>query len=264
MIGGSGFVGRNIIPELIDRYSISYLSRHECEKLKGLGIEWIKGDIRNEEDLRVARDFDYIMNLVAVINEKQEKHHDVNVIGMHNIIQNARDDSKIVYFSAMNANVGKTRYFITKYQAENMLMERGNYTIIRPSIIFGEDDYLTEMMKKMRIPFIPNSGKLCPVYIKDIARILPDMMEEGGIYEISGPDEITLLDMYRTIRKIMGKGNAYAVPDFLVYPFIPFLPISREQLYMLKMDFCKGKEIWKKFSIFPSHYEETMKKLLKK
>ncbi|MEL9998934.1 MAG: NAD-dependent epimerase/dehydratase family protein [Thermoplasmata archaeon] len=264
VIGGSGFVGRNIIPTLINNYSVSYLSRHECKKLKDLGVEWIKGDIRNEEDLKILKDYDYIIDLVAVINEKLEKHHDVNVIGMHNIISNANENSKIIYFSAMNANVGKSKYFITKYQAENMLMHRGNFTIIRPSIIFGEDDYLTEMMKNLRIPFVPKSGKLCPVYIMDIAKILPKMIEMGGIFEISGPEEITLLDMYRTIRKIMGKGNAYSVPDFLLYPFIPFLPITREQIYMLKLNFCKGKEIWKNFSITPSGYAETMEKLLKK
>ncbi|MGC8709336.1 MAG: NAD-dependent epimerase/dehydratase family protein [Thermoplasmata archaeon] len=263
VIGGSGFVGRNIIPELSKYYSVSYLSRSECKRLKDLGIQWIKGDIRNEEDLGIIKEFDIIIDLVAVINEKMERHHDVNVIGMHNIITNARRESRIVYFSAMNANIGRTRYFVTKYQAENMLMERGNYTIIRPSIIFGSDDYLTKMLLDLKLPFIPKSGKLCPVYIGDIALLMPRLVELDGIFEISGPEELTLKDMYSIIRRIRGKGKVYGVPDILVYPFIPFLPITREQLYMLKMDFCHGKEIWKRFSMEPSKYSETMEKILK-
>ncbi|MCI4434801.1 MAG: NAD-dependent epimerase/dehydratase family protein [Thermoplasmata archaeon] len=264
VIGGSGFVGRNIIPELMEKYSVSYMSRSECKKLKDLGVPWIKGDIRNEEDLKIIRDFDIIMDLVAVINEKMEKHHDVNVIGMHNIISIAREDSRIVYFSAMNSDRGRTRYFITKYQAENMLMKRGNYTILRPSIIFGEDDYLTNMLRNLKVPFVPRSGWLCPVYVKDIAKILPRLIDDGGIFEISGPEELSLLDMYNIIREINGKKRAHSVPDFLVYPFLPFLPITREQLEMLKMDFCHGKDIWKKYSMEPSKYRETMEKLLKK
>ncbi|MGC8686489.1 MAG: NAD-dependent epimerase/dehydratase family protein, partial [Thermoplasmata archaeon] len=153
VIGGSGFVGRHIIPYLAKENSVSYLSRSENPKLKNLGVQWIKGNITNENDLKILAEFDTIIDLVAVINEKEQRHEDVNVKGMENIIKNA-GNAKIVYFSAMNADVGQTKYFVTKRKAENMLKKRGNYIIMRPSIIYGEDDYLTQMLINMKVPFI--------------------------------------------------------------------------------------------------------------
>lgn len=261
VVGGSGFVGRHIIPHLIQGNSVSYISRSENAKLKSLGVEWIKGNITNENDLKVLRDFDAIIDLVAVINEKEQRHEDVNVRGMENIIKNA-PNAKIIYFSAMNADIGQTRYFITKRKAEEMLKARGNYVIMRPSIIYGEDDYLTEMLLNMKVPFIPRSGKLCPVYIEDLAKILTRVINNQGIFEVSGPDDLTLKDMFDIIRKIKNKGRSYTVPNFLLRILSPFLPITKEQIAMLSMDFCRGKGIFSRLNIEPSHYEETMRRLL--
>jgi len=261
VIGGSGFVGRHIIPHLAKENSVSYISRSENPKLKNLGVQWIKGNITNENDLKILGEFDTIIDLVAVINEKEQRHEDVNVKGMENIIKNA-GNAKIVYFSAMNADVGQTKYFVTKRKAEDMLKKRGNYIIMRPSIIYGEDDYLTQMLINMKIPFIPKSGKLCPVYVEDLAKILVNIINSTGIFEISGPDDLTLKDMFDIIRKIKGKGSSHIAPDFLVRLFLPFLPITKEQIEMLSLDFCKGKEIFSSLNIVPSRYEETMNKLL--
>jgi len=261
VIGGSGFVGRHIIPHLAKENSVSYISRSENPKLKNLGVQWIKGNITNENDLKILGELDTIIDLVAVINEKEQRHEDVNVKGMENIIRNA-GNAKIVYFSAMNADVGQTNYFVTKRKAEDMLRKRGNYIIMRPSIIYGEDDYLTQMLINMKVPFIPRSGKLCPVYVEDLAKILVNVINGTGIFEISGPDDLTLKDMFDIIRKIKGKGRSYVAPDFLVRLFLPFLPITREQIAMLSLDFCKGKEIFSRLNIVPSRYEETMRKLL--
>ncbi|MDP8011743.1 MAG: NAD-dependent epimerase/dehydratase family protein [Thermoplasmata archaeon] len=260
VVGGSGFVGRNIIPHLAKEHSVSYISRSENKKLKSIGVQWIKGNITNENDLKIIGEFDIVIDLVAVINEKEQKHEDVNVKGMENILKNA-GNSRIVYFSAMNADNAKTKYFITKRKAEEMLIKRGNYIILRPSIIFGEDDYLTQMLINLKMPFIPKSGKLCPVYVEDIANILMKVINKEGIFEISGPDDLTLKDMFDIIRKINGKGRSYTVPDFLVKMLSPFLPITKEQLTMLSLDFCKGKEIFSELNIKPSRYEETMRKL---
>lgn len=261
VIGGSGFVGRHIIPYIMKNNSVSYLSRKENEKLKNLGIAWIKGDITNRDDLKIAKDFDVIIDLVAVINEKEQKHEDVNVKGMENILGNA-ENKKVIYFSAMNADIGNTKYFQTKRKAEEMLIKRGNYLILRPSIIYGEDDYLTEMLLSLKLPFVPKSGKLCPVFINDVAEILTRKMNDQGIIEISGPDELTLKDMFTILRKIKSKGKAYSVPIPIVKLLSPFLPISKEQIDMLSYDFCKGKNIFKELNLQPSRYEDVMKSIL--
>lgn len=261
VVGGSGFVGRHIIPHLAKENSVSYISRSENPKLKNLGVQWIKGNITIENDLKILGEFDTIIDLVAVINEKEQRHEDVNVRGMENIIKNA-PNAKIVYFSAMNADTGQTKYFTTKRKAEEMLKARGNYVIMRPSIIYGEDDYLTEMLLNMKVPFIPRSGRLCPVYIEDLAKILIRVMNDQGIFEVSGPDDLTLKDMFDILRQIKNKGRSFTVPNFLLQILSPFLPITKEQIAMLSMDFCRGKEIFSRLNIEPSHYEETMRRLL--
>ncbi|MGC9166503.1 MAG: NAD-dependent epimerase/dehydratase family protein [Thermoplasmata archaeon] len=252
VFGGSGFVGRHLIPILLEEYDVAYISRNENGRLKEIGVHWIKGDIRYSDTIPDLSNFDIIIDLVAVINQKEQRHVDVNVNGVKNILSKMNKKQKIVYFSALNADIGQTEYFRTKREAEKIITERGNYLIFRPGIIFGEDDYLTLMLKKLNTPFIPKSGYLCPVYVESLSNLVEKMLLNNGIVEVSGPEKIKLVDMYKTVR---GK-KAMEIPHFLLYPFLPFLPISNEQLKMLKLDFCRPQDIWTVYGIEPVKYKE--------
>ncbi|MGC8584538.1 MAG: NAD-dependent epimerase/dehydratase family protein [Thermoplasmata archaeon] len=255
VFGGSGFVGRHLIPVLLEEHDVSYISRKENQKLKELGVKWIEGDIKYSDKIPDLSEFDIIIDLVAVINQKEQKHVDVNVGGIRNILSKMNKKQKIVYFSALNADKGDTEYFRTKREAENIITERGNYLIFRPSMIFGNDDYLTLMLKKLKTPFIPKSGYLCPVYVESLSNLVKNMINNNGIVEVSGSEKIRLVDMY----KIIKRKRAYEIPSFILYSLIPFLPITMEQIKMLRYDFCRPQDIWNLYGIEPVKYSDFFK-----
>ena len=98
VFGGSGFVGRHLIPILLEEYDVTYISRNENKWLKEIGVNWIKGDIKNSDTIPDLSNFDLIIDLVAVINQKEQKHVDVNVNGVKNILSKMNKKQKIIYF----------------------------------------------------------------------------------------------------------------------------------------------------------------------
>jgi len=109
---------------------------------------------------------------------------------------------KIVYNSGLG--VSKTNslgYFISKYQAEKLLIESGlDYTIFRPSYIVGKDDlftkYLKKQIKKGEIQ-IPGSGNysIQPIYINDVSKIISKSLTDKNFkkqtLDLVGPESIS-------------------------------------------------------------------------
>ena len=72
-----------------------------------------------------------------------------------------------IHMSAMGAREGAaSRYHETKWRAEQAVMKSGlDWTIIRPSLIHGEDGEFVEMvrgfLKKGGMPIVPYFGRAC-------------------------------------------------------------------------------------------------------
>ncbi len=88
---------------------------------------------------------------------------------------------RFVYNSGLGASAKSTTgYFISKYQAEQIVRKSGlDYVIFRPSYIMGRGDALARNIKKQKKNgriIIPGSGKyrMQPIYILDACSILLD------------------------------------------------------------------------------------------
>ncbi|MCL4325807.1 MAG: NAD-dependent epimerase/dehydratase family protein [Candidatus Thermoplasmatota archaeon] len=265
IIGGSGFLGSSIIRREKDNHNITCFSRKRNTDIDKIGIDWKMADIRNRDTLTSLKDFDVVINLVGLIKKSDETHREVNITGMKNIIDSVDRNVKIVYLSAMNAEECKTEYYRTKHEAEKMVMQRGNYLILRPSPIYGNKDYFTQTLLKLsnqNIPFLPKTEHLYPIYIADFVTIFNRLLPEQGIFEISGTDEITLAQMVNIIRKMKEKREVKEMSRAFFYPLLPVLSamgiITLEQFKMLSLDFSKGRDIWKKYSIIPKSFNEVV------
>jgi len=267
--GGSGFIGKNLIKRIAEKNEVYYLSRKRSPEIDSIS-KFVFGDITKDETLKNLPDVDVVIDLVAVIKEtKEQGHEDVNVRGVKNLL-NAYEGKKIkfVYFSAINADIGKTKYFQTKFMAENMVKNSGfDYLIIRPSLVFGKDDYFTKIVKKVsKYGFSIKSGYLCPVYVEDLVSVVSILIEkENGIFEISGPEKLTLKDLVDIDRKNRGKKESKIISDGIFKIILPFLSLSgiitKEQFYMLKLDFCRDQKIWERFGIKPKKFSEIYEKI---
>lgn len=171
--GGSGFLGKNIVKELIDPespikpkeirvFDIAPFSGIEDEKIK-----FIKGDIRDFKEVHEAfRGVDIVIHSAAIIDwgvRPKSEVISINVGGTENVIKACLENhvSNLVYTSSLDAvyrgkplrNIDesipypkkhKTSYCESKYLAEKLVIEANNQKlktcILRPSDIYGEED----------------------------------------------------------------------------------------------------------------------------
>lgn len=125
--GGAGFIGSNIVEALVKKGEnvrvLDNLSTGKEENIKPFmdKIEFVKGDIRNSDDLRVAlKGIDYVSHQAALRSvarsvEDPVSSNDVNVSGTLNLLMEAKEAGikRLVYASSSSA-YGKCEDFPQK------------------------------------------------------------------------------------------------------------------------------------------------------
>jgi nucleoside-diphosphate-sugar epimerase len=214
--GGSGFVGQNLIPMLIEQgYKVKALARspQAIQKVETLGATAVKGDLNDAQALTVGiKDCSTVFHLAASVdffasdNELKKLHVDATELILS--IAKKANVQKFVYLSAasviMNGkpivNADETfvsdnivdGYSRTKLQAENLVLKANTTNFktiaIRPPMIWGKGDPNTlvgviDAVKKGRMQFI-DGGKhrfvTCHVLNVCHALILADKAEQSG------------------------------------------------------------------------------------
>jgi len=135
-----------------------------------------------------------------------------------------------------------------------------DWTIFRPSIIFGPEDAFVNKLAVMirRYPVIPVIGdgayRFQPVSVNDVARCFAMALEMpetfGKTFEVCGPDRLTFNDLLDTIGKVLGKPRVAKLPTPLgvmkvivpIFQGFSFFPLTMDQLLMLvEENICDGR-----------------------
>jgi dihydroflavonol-4-reductase len=215
--GATGFIGGRLVRRLAaDGHEIVALVRdpQRALGLEDLGVELVRGDIRDPRPLRAAMDgVDAVFHLAAwyrVGARDRSMAEAINVGGTRNVLAAAADAAveKIVYTSTI-AVFGDTRgravdrthrydgpwmseYDRTKwlahYEVAVPMMEAGlPLVIVQPGYVYGPGDrsnvgdVLRDYLRR-RLPVIPVQGG-CWSHVDDIARGHILAMERGRIGE---------------------------------------------------------------------------------
>jgi uncharacterized protein YbjT (DUF2867 family) len=223
--GGSGFVGRYLCRELKARgHSVTALSRTPSDGDLPSGVEKAMGDVTAYDSLvEPMRGQDAVVNLVALSplfkpSGGDEMHDRVHRQGTENVVRAAEETGveKILQMSALGADPdGATAYIRAKGAAEEIVKSSSlRYVIFRPSVIFGEGGEFVPFTKKLAPPYLtplPGGGKtrFQPVWIEDLVPMLADSIEgddyEGGVYEVGGPERLTLAEVARQVHSSEGR-----------------------------------------------------------
>jgi NADH dehydrogenase len=124
------------------------------------------------------------------------------------------------------------------------------YTIFRPSFVFGRGGALATFMKQVRyspVVTVIGSGqqRIQPIWIDDVAEHFARALDTPGAanktFEIGGPDIVTWDELYRLIAKVLGKRRALAhIPASLARTgaratqWVPKAPLSADQVAMIE------------------------------
>jgi NADH dehydrogenase len=260
VFGGAGFIGRYVCELLFKSgVRVRIASRdprndYFIQPLAQVGqFGFEQADIRSPESVRNAvKSATAVVNLVGVFGREM---HRVHVEGARNVAEAARDAGAgaLVHISAIGADLASpSTYGRTKGEGEEAVRKAfPDATIVRPSLVFGSEDELTNRFAAMaRLPFLPviaAKRNFQPVYVRDLARaIVAAALEPGRFagktYEIGGPQVMSMVELHRAILAITGQDTEIVhTPDFIAgliakLGFLPGAPLTRDQWLMLQRD----------------------------
>ncbi|GKZ13085.1 complex I NDUFA9 subunit family protein [Haladaptatus sp. T7] len=259
--GGTGFIGRHLVRELHDRgHEVTALARSPDEAAFPADVERAMGDVTAYASIEGAfAGQDAVINLVSLSPlfepPRGLNHVRVHLGGTRNVVRAAEehDVGKIVQMSALGADpTGPTEYIRAKGRAEELVKGSDlRWTIFRPSVVFGEGSEFLSFTKKLTPPYLaplPGGGKtrFQPIWVDDLAPILADGLDEshdGKIYEIGGPEVLTLAEVAKLARRAEGQSvTVLPIPMELagvglkVGGAIPGFPMGADQYRSLKFD----------------------------
>jgi NADH dehydrogenase len=261
LTGATGFVGSHLVERLIaDGHHVRALVRDPAAARSKLGpkVELIPGDVITGKGIAGGIvGCDSVVHLVGIIMEKRGVTFELaHVASTRNVLMAAQAAGvrRWIQMSAVGARrEGVSGYQTTKWQAEEMVRNSGlEFTILRPSIIFGpRDGFVTQMVDVMRtaplLRPIPGNGRyrFRPVYIDTVAdcfaQALTGDRAVGKTIELVGPEELALEEVLAQIADCVGvRKPAVKVPMPVMFfnaalmSVLPNPPVTIDQLRMLR------------------------------
>ena len=284
--GGTGFVGREILAQLLQSgHTVRALVREgSADKLADQGkVEVHTGDITDSASLVGALEgCDAVIHLVGIIRAFPGRgitFKKMHVTATENILE-ACDEQGVHRYLHMSSNGtrenGSTAYHRSKWQAEELVRDSGlDWTIFRPSLIFGRGSEFVKLLTELirRVPVVPVLGdgqyRMQPVSVTQVAESfvkalgMPESV--GAIYQQGGSESYSYDVILDLTGRAMGREKVVKVhqPLFMIKPMIKMLqgfeqfPITEDQLKMLvEGNICDPGEWAEAFALEPISYAE--------
>lgn len=236
VFGASGFVGRYVVQALVKRgYRVRAAVRRPnlAGHLQPLGwvgqVQAVAANVRMPESVaRAAAGADAVVNLAGIkIERGRQGFAAVNEAGAGTIAAAARVAGVpiLVHVSALGADAdSRSGYFRSKAAGEAAVLDAyPDAVILRPSAVFGpEDAFFNRLATLARyspaLPVIGGRTEMQPVYAGDVgeavARAVDGAGATGAIYELGGPEILTIRDCMRLLLDEIGRKRLLApVPE---------------------------------------------------
>lgn len=271
VFGGTGFVGRQVVRELAKRGVTVKVAGRVPERAYFLRPSGTVGQI-----VPVACDYsdpksvaaavegaDYVVNCIGVLYEKGKKqtfqHAHVDLPMMMAKASKKAGVKRFVHISALGVEKGTSKYAQSKLEGEQAVQKAyKEATILRPSVIFGEDDNFFNMFARLAqvFPALPLIGggktRFQPIFVGDVADAVMAALERapvgddnprGKTYELGGPAVLSFKEIYELLFKYTGQKRALiSLPFFwakIEAWFLSFMPrplLTPDQVESLKTD----------------------------
>lgn len=226
IFGGTGFLGRHLIKYLCDQECVIKVPTRSPAKgyfLQPLGdvgqINLIKFGLSNNKELKdLIKDSDIIINLIGVLFEKKKNDFiEVHYNFVKRLVDNIKiNKKKFIQISALGINKYKSSlYSESKFNADKYIQKKlENFSIIRPSLIFGSEDNFFNKFAKISLfsPFLPlimgGKTKFQPVYVEDVCKGIIEILKKNisnKIFEFGGPDIFSFKELLQILLKIINR-----------------------------------------------------------
>ena len=248
--GGTGFVGREVVRELVALGNpVRVLARDPEKARNALGptgnrVELVRGDALKPETLPAALvGVQAVIHLIGIIAETSHATYEQgHVEATRNLLAAAKEAgvTRWIQMSAIGTRPhASSRYHRTKWQAEELVRQSGlDWTIFRPSLVYGYDEHdrlLNLLRLVLSFPFdalqlyslpLIDGGRpsIQPVSVREVAHCFARSPAKevaiGQTYDLVGPVAFMWREMIFKILAALGKEG--------IYEEIPLLLIVRK------------------------------------
>lgn len=271
IFGGSGFVGRYIARRLAKdgwRIRVAVRNPNEAMFVRPYGavgqVEPVFCNIRDDASVAaVMAGADAVVNCVGLLAEAgKNTYAAVQDEGAERIARIAAEHGigRMVQMSAIGASSDSpSEYARTKAAGEAaVLRHMPNAVILRPSIVFGqEDEFFNRFAGMSRLgPILPVVGantRFQPVHVDDVAaaaQLATNGDVAGGVYELGGPDVHSFRELMDLMLDVVRRRRLVLNIPFFAARIMAFFfriaqtlslgiikaPVTKDQVINLGMD----------------------------
>ena len=241
--GGAGYLGSTLTEHLLkEGYEVTVFDNLMYKQLSLLhlfkkpGFKFIKGDVRNTEQLRVlVEGHDVIIPLAAIVGmpackENPQMAIDVNYYHVRKIADFLRDDQQLIIPNT-NSQYGSSPdiitedspfkplslYAETKCDAEEYVLKKGNGIVLRLATVFGVsprmrqdllvNDFVYKSVTDGYLVLFEAHFKRNYIHVQDIAQTFEFMIRnynrcKGQVYNVGlSTANLSKLELAETIKK---------------------------------------------------------------
>ena len=289
LFGGTGFVGSYITRELVrEGFTPKVLVQSGSLSKINSPCEVVKGDIQNKnailETMQGAEAVIYTIGIIREFPKKGVTFKELHLNGLKRCLEIALKIGvkRFILMSANGVRPDGTAYQRTKWQADEALKESGlNWTIFRPSLIFGDPggegrpEFCTQIRDDMLslpfpaplfynglLPFNAGSFSMSPIHVKNVAEFFVKSIKlkvcEKNIFDLGGPEALTWKEIIHQIALASGK-RTWKIPAPVavikiaasILDRFKWFPVTRDQLTMLMEGNTVSTNYFDDFSINP-------------
>ena len=287
VFGGTGFLGRRVVRHLGSQGLSARIASRHPDRAKGSGLQSIRADIEDDDAVEAAVAGAYgVVNAVSLYVERGTKTFQaLHVRAAERLARLAKRAGveRLVHVSGIGADAtSRSPYIRSRGQGE--LAVKGafaNAIIIRPAVMFGEDDaFLNTIVKLLRrLPAYPLFGggltRLQPVFVEDvavaIARAFNPEVAHPVTCELGGPRVYTYKELLTEVADRLGKSPVFVSVPFPLWhilariaEMLPGAPLSRNQVELMETDTIAsvGMPGFDAFGVAPQPIKQALEHIL--
>ena len=267
VFGGTGFLGRRIVRQLLDHDLEVRAASRRPERTASMfepnvaGLTSVRADVQNETEVIAALAGSYaVVNCVSLYVERGQDTFDalhVEAAARLSRLARAAGVDRLAHISGIGADPDSSSPYISARGHGEQVVQTAfpNAILIRPAVMFGPGDaFLTTLVKLVRLlPVYPMFGrgetKLQPVYVEDVAEAVTRLIVANTdapslpCYELGGPQIFTYEELLRTVARHIGARTRLVPLPFVLWhalawisEHVPGAPLTRNQIALMQHD----------------------------